>query len=60
MFVIKEQTSGIYIYCQARYMLTRCERNRDILQKCRNQCELLELFEKDDTLEENNYKYQKY
>ncbi len=43
-------------------MLTRCERNRDILQMCPNECELIELFLKDDTLEEKkaNYKYRKY
>ncbi len=52
MFAIIEPTSGIYIDRQAHYMLIRCERNRDILQMCRTECELLELFEKDDTIKE--------
>lgn len=56
-----EQSSGIYVDCQARCMLrSRRERNRDTLQKCRDECELIELLEQEDAREGKHYRYRQF
>ena len=56
-----EQSNGIYVDCQARCMLrTRRERNRDTLQKCRDECELIELLEQEDAREGKHYRYRQF
>ncbi|CAF1205274.1 unnamed protein product [Adineta steineri] len=56
-----EQSNGIYVDCQARCMITsRRERNRDTLQMCRDECELMELLEQEDAREGKHYKYRGY
>lgn len=58
IFFVIEQSTGIYVDCQARCLLTsRRERNRDSLQICRDQCELLELLEKEDIQEGKYHRY---
>lgn len=59
MFI--DQTRAIYVDCQARCMLTtKRERNRDTLQMCRDECEILELLEQDDVREGKHYRYRQY
>ena len=56
-----EQSNGIYVDCQARCMLrTRRERNRDTLQMCRDECELIELLEQEDAREGKHYRYRQF
>ncbi len=61
MFILIEQSYGIYVDCQARCMLkTRRERNRDTLKMCRDECELMELLEKEDANEGYYYRYRQF
>jgi hypothetical protein len=61
MFILIEQSHEIYVDCQARCMLTtRRERNRDTLQMCRDECELIDLLEQEDTREGKHYKYRQF
>ena len=59
--ILIQQSSGIYVDCQARCMLTsRRERNRDTLQMCRDECELIHLLEQEDTREGKHHRYRLY
>lgn len=61
MFILIEQSYGIYVDCQARCMLTtRRVRNRDTLQNCRDECEIIELLEQEDAREGKHYRYRQY
>jgi hypothetical protein len=61
LFVIIQPTYEIYVDCQARCMLaSKRERNQDTLQMCRDECELLDLLEQEDTREGKHYKYRQY
>ncbi|UJR16115.1 hypothetical protein I4U23_003027 [Adineta vaga] len=61
MCILIEQSSGIYVDCQARCMLTsRRERNRETLQMCRDECELIELLQQEDTREGKHHRYRLY
>ena len=61
LFLLIEQSNAIYVDCQARCMLTsRRERNRDTLQMCRDECELIELLEQEDAREGKHHRYRLY
>ncbi|CAF0736082.1 unnamed protein product [Rotaria sordida] len=61
MFLLIEQSYEVYIDCQARCMLAmRHERNRDTLQMCRDECELLEILDQQDPREGKYYKYRSF
>ena len=61
MCVIIEKTNGIYVDCQARcWFKTGRERNRDTLQMCRDQCEILKLLEQEDAREGKYYRYRQF
>jgi hypothetical protein len=61
MCMTLKQINGIYVDCQARCMLTtRRERNRETLQMCRDECEILELLERDDAREGKRYRYRQF
>jgi len=61
MLILIEQSYGIYVDCQARcWLTTRRERNRDTLQMCRDECEILELLQKEDAREGKAYNYRQF
>lgn len=61
LVVVMEHTSAIYVDCQARCMLSsRRERNRDTLQMCRDECELIQLLEQEDAREGKHHRYRLY
>jgi mannitol/fructose-specific phosphotransferase system IIA component (Ntr-type) len=61
MFLLIEQSHGIYLDCQARCMsASRRERNRDTLKMCRDECELIELLEQEDARDGKHYRYRQY
>ena len=61
MLILIEQSYGIYVDCRARcWLTTRRERNRDTLQMCRDECEILELLQKEDAREGKAYNYRQF